>query len=64
MGDAQLLHDVLGTDPLLLMPEEAVRMLRASCGTTIRQRPPTRADAARAALPIHPDVIADWEGSR
>ena len=33
MGDAQLLHDVLGADPLLLTPEEAVRLLRGGCKT-------------------------------
>lgn len=64
MGDAQLLHDVLGADALLLTPEEAVRRLRAGCKTTIRHRPPARADAGPAALPIQPDVIAGWERSR
>ena len=64
MGDAQLLHDVLGADPLLLTPEEAVRLLRAGCRTAIRQRPPARADAGPGALPIQPDVIARREGPR
>ena len=64
MGDAQLLHDVLGADLLLLMPEEGVRLLRAGCRTTIRPRPPARAEAGPAALPVQPDVIAGWEGSR
>lgn len=64
MGDAQLLHDVLGADPLLLTPEEAVGLLRAGCRTTIRPRPPARAEAGPAARPVQPDVIAGWEGSR
>ncbi|MCF6506561.1 hypothetical protein E9549_03935 [Blastococcus sp. MG754426] len=64
MGDAQLLHDLLGADSLLLTPEEAVRLLQGGCGTTIRQRPPARADAGAKALPFQPDVIAGWEGLR
>lgn len=64
MGDVKLVHDVLGADPLLLTPEEAVRLLRAGFRTTTRQRPPARADAGPGALPIQPDLIADREGSR
>ena len=64
MGDAQLLRDVLGAGPLLLTPEEAVRLLRAGCRTTIRPRPPASAEAGPAALSVQPDVIAGWEGSR
>jgi hypothetical protein len=64
MGDPQPLHDVLGADPLLLAPEEAVHLLRADWRATIRQRPQARADSAHTALRVQFDVIVGLEGSR
>ena len=64
MGDSQLLPDVLGAHPLLLTPAEAVRRLGAGRRTTIRPRPPARAEAGPVALPMQPNVVAGREGSR
>jgi hypothetical protein len=64
MGDPQPLQGVLGADPLLLTPGDAVHLLPADCRATSRQRPQARADAAHAALRVQLDVIAGLEGSR
>lgn len=61
MGDPQPLHEVLGIDHLLLMPDEGAHLLGAACRTPIRQRPRAGADAGPPELRLQPEAIAGLE---